>query len=133
MLNGNCLCGAVRYTADKEILSATACHCTLCRRASGAPFVAWVTLPAAKFRFVAGTPARFASSDHATRTFCATCGSPLTFQSARYPDEIDVTICTLEHPETVSPKDHTFTRSELPWVRLADGLPRYGENRDAED
>ena len=130
MLNGNCLCGAVRYTVENEILSATACHCTLCRRASGAPFVAWVTVPAAEFRFVAGTPAHYASSEHGTRAFCTACGSQLTFQSSRYPDEIDVTICTLEQPEAVAPEDHTFVRSMLPWVDLADGLPRYGTSRD---
>jgi hypothetical protein len=32
MLTGTCLCGAVRWTYDKDPGSATACNCTACRR-----------------------------------------------------------------------------------------------------
>ena len=134
MLNGNCLCGAVRYTVERDALSAsaTACHCSLCRRASGAPFVAWLTVPSASFRFVAGSPERYMSSEHGTRTFCGTCGSPLTFHSTRHQGEIDVTICTLEQPNAVAPMDHTFTRSKLAWVKLADHLPQFVASRESE-
>jgi hypothetical protein len=125
MLKGGCLCGALRYETTAEPARQTACHCTICRRASGAPFVAWFSVPSASFRFVTGRPARFKSSEHGTRTFCAGCGTPLTFRSTRYPDEIDITTCSLDDPEAVPPRDHTFARSSLPWVRLADGLSAY--------
>ncbi len=46
-----------------------------------------------------------------------------------FPDEIDVTLCSLDNPEAVLPKDHTRTSSRLPWVKLADGLPSYRESR----
>ena len=32
MISGSCLCGAVRWTFDKEPEGATACNCTVCRR-----------------------------------------------------------------------------------------------------
>ncbi len=38
MLNGGCLCGAIRYEAGAGAFHQSACHCSLCRRASGAPF-----------------------------------------------------------------------------------------------
>jgi len=44
-------------------------------------------------------------------------------------DEIDVTTCTLDEPERLPPEDHTWTRSRLPWIRLADGLPEHREVR----
>ena len=128
-LKGHCCCGAVRYEARGVPRGATNCHCSICRRASGAPFVAWFTLATRDFRFVAGTPARFASSEHGTRSFCAACGTPLTFESSRFPGEIDVTTCSLEDPQRVPPTDHTRTSAKLAWVSLCDGLPAYEETR----
>jgi hypothetical protein len=129
MLQGHCFCGAIRYEAGDSPSLETNCHCSICRRTSGAPFVAWFTVPAAEFRFTRGTPASFKSSEHGTRTFCPRCGTPLTFQSTRYPTEIDVTTCSLEDPERLPPKDHTRTSSKLSWVKLADNLPVYTETR----
>lgn len=124
-LKGHCQCGAVRYETNGMPHSQTNCHCSICRRSSGAPFVAWFTVPTSDFRFLVGTPARFASSQHGTRSFCASCGTPLTFQSSALPDEIDVTICSLDDPNDVTPRDHTHTRSKLAGVSLCDGLPAY--------
>ena len=39
------------------------------------------------------------------------------------------TTCTLDEPERLPPEDHTWTRSRLPWIRLADGLPEHREAR----
>jgi hypothetical protein len=126
---GGCFCGAVRYETDGATSFETNCHCATCRRVSGAPFVAWFTVPDTSFRITAGTPSRFQSSEHAARTFCAHCGTALTFKSAQSPTEIDVTTCSLDDPEHVPPKDHTWTRSKLSWVKVADDLPGHSEGR----
>ena len=129
MLKGGCFCGAIRYQVEAEPWHATACHCSICRRTSAAPFVAWFTVKPGAFRLVVGQPARFRSSDHATRSFCPSCGTPLTFQSDRYPDEVDVTTCSLDDPERVPPQSHTWRASGLSWVKPADDLPAYPEKR----
>ena len=129
MLKGHCQCGQLRYEADASVFHETACHCSVCRRTSGAPFVAWFSVPLASFRFTQGTPASFRSSDHGTRSFCPHCGTTLTFQSSRYPQEIDITTCSLDDPEQVPPKDHIYTSTQLQWVQLADGLPSFPGSR----
>jgi len=126
---GGCLCGAVRYRASETPYDVTHCHCVLCRRASGAPFVSWASFRSAHFSFTIGEPVRFASSARAVRTFCNRCGTPLTFQLHEKADEIDVTICSMDDPERVIPQDHTWTRSQLSWIKLADGLPGYATIR----
>jgi hypothetical protein len=131
MLNGGCFCGDIRYEAAGAPFHETNCHCSICRRTSGAPFVAWFSVPRSTFRFVRGTPARFKSSADCTRSFCAHCGTALTFESATHPDEIDITTCSLDDPNAVPPKDHTRTSSKLAWIELADGLKEYPEARDA--
>src|SRR5215831_12360217 len=103
MLTGGCFCGFVRYRADDAPFNETNCHCSICRRTSGAPFVAWYSVHADTFAFVSGEPAKFSSSEHAERTFCPRCGTPLTFLSHRYPDELDITVCSLDDPECVRP------------------------------
>jgi hypothetical protein len=129
MIRGHCFCEFVRYEADGPTSNETLCHCSICRRVSGAPVVAWVTVPRAHFRVVSGTAASFRSSDHGTRSFCPRCGTALTFQSTRLPDEIDLTVCSLDDPAAVAPRDHTRVSSRLPWMRTADGLPTFPEAR----
>ncbi|MFZ5779469.1 MAG: GFA family protein [Pseudomonadota bacterium] len=128
-LQGGCLCGEVRYEVDAPATHRTACHCTICRRASAAPFVAWFSVPTNAFRLLAGEPARFSSSAHGVRTFCASCGSPLTFQSSRSPEQIDVTTCSLDTPDAAAPRDHTYVRSKLSWVVIGDGVSAYNTER----
>jgi len=124
-VRGRCLCGAVTYRATGTPRHLTHCHCESCRRASGAPFVSWATFRAADFQFTGAAPAQFRSSARAVRTFCGTCGTPLTFQLTGAPEEIDITICSLDDPETLHPEDHTWTQRQLSWISLADGLPRH--------
>jgi hypothetical protein len=129
MLTGGCFCGYVRYEAHGSPAKQTNCHCSICRRTSGAPFVAWFTVSLSEYRIVSGQPVRFASSSDGERSFCPRCGTPLTFQSRQHADEIDVTTCSLDEPEKVPPQDHTYAGSRLSWVRLADGLPGFATTR----
>jgi len=125
MLRGGCFCGAVRYEATGQPYHRTICHCSICRRTTGAPFVAWFSVPRAAFRFVQGTPATLRSSPHATRSFCAQCGTQLSFADDAAPAEIDITTCSLDDPGQAPPEDHTHTASRLAWTALADGLPTH--------
>jgi len=129
---GGCFCGHVRYRAGGAATDATCCHCSICRRTSGAPFVAWFTIPVASFQVVAGNPATHRSSVHGTRTFCPRCGTPLTFRSTHTPGEIDVPTCSIDDPEAVLPADHTWTSARLSWVKVADGLPTFPGAREAK-
>jgi hypothetical protein len=129
MLEGGCLCGAVRYRASGTPYHITHCHCTICRRAAGAAFVSWFSVPSASFSFVRGTPARFASSAVAVRQFCLGCGTQLTFQFNATPGEIDVTLCSLDDPDRLTPEDHIHTRSRLRCIVMADGLPQSSGKR----
>jgi hypothetical protein len=130
VLSGGCACGAIRYQVSGRPFDETNCHCSICRRASGAPFVAWFSVARAAFRFVRGEPRRFRSSARAMRAFCPDCGTQLTFERDDRPGEIDLTTCSLDDPALVPPKDHTHVSTRVPWVRLCDGLPEHPEWRD---
>jgi hypothetical protein len=127
MLTGGCFCGRVRYEAEGAPFDQTNCHCSICRRTTGAPFVAWFSVPRLRLR-VTGEPTRFRSSSKATRSFCAQCGTQISFERDGA-EEIDVTTCSLDQPGDVPPLDHIHTASRLEWVKLADGLPQFRESR----
>ena len=40
-LTGGCQCGAVRYRLDAAPTGASVCHCRMCQKAGGAPFMAF--------------------------------------------------------------------------------------------
>jgi hypothetical protein len=129
MLKGGCFCGKVRYEASGVPFNSTICHCIDCRRASAAPLVAWFSIDPAQLLFVQGEPKFFTSSGKAVRSFCPDCGTPLTFRHVDFPDEIDITTCSLDMPELIPPQDHTRTERKLPWVHMTDGLPYFQKTR----
>jgi hypothetical protein len=119
----------MRYEAGGTPFHETSCHCTICRRANGAAFVTWFSVPRLQFKWVQGEPTRFRSTAKGTRSFCARCGTQLTFELEGLADEIDITICSLDDPEALPPKDHTWSRSRLHWVKLDDRLAQFKEGR----
>lgn len=124
---GGCFCGNVRYRTEGRPLDVVHCHCEMCRRTAGAPFVTWVTVRDDAFSWIAGEPKLLQSSERAERTFCGDCGSPLTFRSQDRRDEVDVTLATMDRPEDHAPARHVWTSRRLVWVKLADGLPEHRE------
>ena len=83
----------------------------------------WFSVLRRDFRFTAGEPKVFHSSARAVRRFCPDCGTQLTFEAFAHPDEIDITIASLDDPNAVPPRDHTRAASRLVWDSIADGLP----------
>lgn len=126
-LTGGCLCDAVRYRIDGAPRLVSACHCSLCRRASGAPFVVWVTARKEQFH-EQGCLQRYVSSEHGWRAHCPACGTQVISGSSHYEKYVEVTAATLDRPELAVPERHTFWPDRLPWVRCEDGLPRHVGN-----
>ena len=126
MITGGCFCGRVQYEVDPEAAKPSVCHCAGCRRASAAPAVAWVTVPAAAFRVVQGvlSTVRGRESEQGTcdgcggvRGFCADCGTHITFVGDDRTHEVDITTCSLEDPDRFAPTEDVFTRAKVAWMK----------------
>jgi len=125
------LCGKVRYRIGGALRLVSHCHCSLCRRASGAPFVTWLTLRQEYFSLEQGTLDRFDSTDHGWRAHCAACGSQITSGSSRYAKYVEVTAASLDDAARVRPERHVYWPDRLPWLDLDDGLPRHVEGANS--
>ena len=126
---GGCLCGAVRYRAAGAPERVAHCHCGMCRRVSGAPFITAAAFAQTTFAWTKGEPAVYRSSAEAERGFCARCGSTLSFRFFASHDWIYVFVGSLDRPQDVVPADHIFTATQLPWIHLDDSLPRFPAGR----
>ncbi len=124
-LCGGCLCGAVRYRIGGAPRLVSHCHCSMCRRASGAPFFTWLTLRSELVAFEGAEPARRQSSAHGWRAFCAACGAQIASGSSAYPAYVEISAASLDEPGRVRPERHVFWPDRLPWVDCDDGLPRH--------
>ncbi|MEQ8750708.1 MAG: GFA family protein, partial [Amphiplicatus sp.] len=79
MRTGGCRCGAVRFTARGAPLLVVNCHCSDCRKATGAAFATFVDYPRDAVTFERQAES-YASSPGAERLFCMRCGSPIGFR-----------------------------------------------------
>ena len=130
-LDGGCACGAVRYRLAGDPFDAGWCHCRTCQLWSGAPAMAFASVAAGDFAFVAGEESvkRFDSSSFGRRLFCGDCGTPLLMQVDHQPDTVDFTLATLDEPDAVAPGFHIFDASRIAWFETADDLPRHDRFR----
>jgi len=113
---GGCLCGDIRYRITGEPLETSLCHCRSCRRAAGAPVVAWVVVRREHFRIEQGVPTTFRSSPPVERTFCGRCGTSLTYRRADRPESIDIHTATLDHPDAFPPTREIWLEEKLAWM-----------------
>jgi hypothetical protein len=114
-LAGGCQRGAVRYRLMADPTGANICHCRMCQKASGGPFMAFGGVRRAEFVVTRGTISTFSSSDIAERGFCAQCGTPLTYRGLGA-DRISVTLGSLDGPNEVEPTMQLGVESRVRWL-----------------
>ncbi len=127
-LAGACLCGAVRYLVADEFRYALNCHCSNCRRATGAAFKPFAGIERGKLRIVAGDEhlLLFGDESSAHDVRCARCGSFL-YSVVREGAFAHVALGTLVDGPSIRPTAHIFVGSKAPWFTITDDLPQHDE------
>jgi hypothetical protein len=121
---GGCRCGAVRFEVASEPLSVGYCHCSDCRRATGAPVSAFVGFSLDDVS-LGGATLRSFENGAVTRSFCGTCGSPVAYLDQRLEGRIYFMLGAMDMPGNYKPTLHAYVREQLPYVHMPDGLQRY--------
>lgn len=121
---GSCLCGAVRYEVRSRIKAVTHCHCSMCRKAHGAAFGTYGSVPVDDFVVTHGAEFRRShdSSPGVTRTFCSSCGSPLTWHSSQGDAAlwISFSLGTLDTAFSPLKQRNTHLSSKASWYAIDD-------------
>lgn len=128
ILIGECYCRAVRFEVADEFSYAMNCHCSNCRRTTGAAFKPFAGIPHDKLRIVRGGDLRMIFGDETTHNaHCACCGS-LLYSRFREGQWVHVAMGTLVDAPSVRPSAHIFVGSKAPWYEISDNLPQYPEH-----
>ncbi len=122
MAKGVCNCGAVAFEIDVPLADVYVCHCSICRRYSGAHGVAVVVVPNAAFRWVRGADQiRLWDKPDADwqAHFCGTCGSALP--GPNDPERMFVPAGLIaEGGDDLAVAHHIFVESKAAWDQIGD-------------
>jgi hypothetical protein len=131
MIEGGCLCGAVRYKSDKPALGQAVCHCTHCQRQSGSAFSVLLAVRASALTLV-GQPALYEdqgdSGARVHRYFCARCGSPIYTALPASPKVVFIKAGTLDDTSAMAPQTHVWCDSAWPWTVFPEGAEKIAKN-----
>ncbi len=132
-IDGQCLCGRVRYRLAGEVLSFQYCHCSRCRKFTGSAHAANLFVRPGDLAWTAGEDGVgtyvLQGEPSFPTAFCRTCGSslPSMSQTGKY---WVVPAGTLVDDPGVAPARSIFWGSRAPWFRATGDLPTHDELPD---
>lgn len=121
---GGCRCGAVRFSTSTDPFFTSYCHCDDCRRACGAPVVAFAGFRNDEITWRADGYSTFERSP-VERLFCETCGAPIGYRDARLEGRTYFYSAAMDEPNRFAPTRHAYAGEQLSWLELSDDLPRF--------
>ena len=121
---GQCLCGAVRFTAKGVETQYHTCHCGTCRHWGGGPAMA-ASVEGVSFEDETAL-SWYASSDWAERGFCSRCGSSL-FYRMKQGDMLIAWIGSFEDQTPFELAGEIYIDAKPPGYAFAGEHPRHTE------
>ncbi|MCV3272230.1 GFA family protein [Roseobacter sinensis] len=131
-ITGRCYCGGITLSADSAPEVVSYCHCSDCRRVSGAPVAAFAGFRDGAVRFDPDPGPPVSHAPGVMRWFCRSCGSPLAATYDYLPGQVYVPLGLIDQAAALPPSLHSHAESRLPWLHLDDDLPQQAQSaRDA--
>ena len=122
---GQCLCGAVEVEIGFPARWAWHDHSAPSRRAHGAAYATYVGSYRSRFRIVKGEEAIARYDDkasNATRSFCKTCGTPITYERRRSPTMLNLPRALFQNRTGREPLYHLAIEELQEWTYLGERL-----------
>ena len=110
-----------------EFSYALSCHCSNCRRATGAAFKPFAGIERDKLRVTRGSENLLIYGEAAAHDVrCRSCGS-LLYSLVRDGAFVHLALGTLVDSPSIRPSAHIFVGSKAPWYDITDDLPQHHE------
>lgn len=129
ILEGGCLCGAIRYRLTGPSLFVSQCCCRDCQKATGTGHTTIVGVHNSQLA-LEGEPKTYTNSGDTggsvTRHFCGRCAGRL-YTSGDLPGEvIMVQAGSLDDPDSISPQSVIYLKDAVAWDHFDPALPKFG-------
>lgn len=126
MLNGQCLCGEVRFTVEDSFSYAFYCHCSRCRLRTGSAFASIGGINIDKVQVTAGREHLLIEGE-CSDGYGACCGRchAFLFAAVRGKQYMHVSLGVLIDTPSRAPDHHIYVASKAPWFQITDSLPQY--------
>lgn len=126
-MNGQCLCGAVRYTASAPPIASRACWCRVCQYIGAGSGTVNAIFQRSAVE-ITGKLQEYAcladSGNHMHRQFCGQCGTPLFAYVDERPEVLVVRVGTLDDRESVKPASTIWVSAAPSWGCIDPSLPQ---------
>jgi hypothetical protein len=122
---GCCACGAVRLAIDVPARWAWHDHSAASRRAQGCAYATYIGSWKSRFRILQGEAhiRRFEEPEtRAVRSFCARCGTPLTYERAHAPQMINIPRALFTSRTGREPLYHLGLDEQVEWMYRGEAL-----------
>ena len=132
MIEGGCLCGAVRFEISETPVRPGYCHCTRCQRRSGTAASAQAAIPPGALRILQGEELvrAWAPSKGHEKLFCTECGGQLFSRDPANHDAVNVRLGALDPGHGLVPEYRQWLDSAAEWEPVPeDGLERFAQSR----
>lgn len=124
VLRGSCACKSVSWASTELPRHLNLCHCTICRKVSGAPFLPFghFNRRAVTWDTSANTIKESQYSEVAVRGFCTNCGTPLYIKYHAEPDQTNIAMGTVDEDSIVGDirkqDAHLYVLDNASWYEI---------------
>lgn len=127
-ISGCCRCGALEYSVKDDFLYAGYCHCSKCRKATGACGNAIGAVSKENFTLIKGLNclSQYKGKSGSVAYFCCICGSGL-YSDVPNTDVIHIRYGSFNERPTLLPQAHIYVASKADWYEITDALPQFEE------
>ncbi len=132
-MKGSCLCGHVVFGFKPMPGLLGNCHCRVCRKSHGAPFVTWLIVDPTSLQIEKGEDC-ITEHNHTPgvgRVFCKKCGSRLwdyeksSHGTAKKSGMFTIAAAAVDSEIPYPVACHFNVESKAPWVSITDELPQF--------
>lgn len=129
MIRGECNCGSVAFELDDTVPGLFACHCSICRKATGGNGIVVAVVENAAFRWTRGNEHMATWKKPGTDWqvwFCRTCGSPVPGANDEARMFVPAGLFT-RGDESLKVIHHIWVGSKAPWDEIGGGGKQHPE------
>ena len=124
VVTGRCYCGSTLLTSRTPSQLVPYCHCSDCRRLTGAPAAAFAAFSEDAVSIRPARPLVTPADAGVRRSFCSDSGSPLAAWFDYLPGQVYVPLGLLDKASDFPAQMHSHVDAKLPWLEIADDAKR---------